>query len=1194
MTTDDFLLEQMDRSQQQQTRRRREGRSRRRHVYWLGGFGVVAVMILGAPSLVSHSSIGRSMLASQLAEYDLEATAKSVRVGWITPLRVTGLNVRGASGLSELTLQRLDTELTVTDLIGSTRSDWGEIALRGVNLSCAMSEGRCSLEDDLAELLAGSSDADATTVALKLQDVTVSVTDKVAGGVWQIAQSSGDLTFQTDQTSATFAGVVSDPSGGGGSLQGSLQLADDRWQIDLQSESLPLSVVTLVRRRFAEFASTIPSQVGGDATGSLRIAGRPDGVIEASLKGVQVRNLTAAESQSRLWTNQLATIDGELVLTEDRVIGRQLRATTDFASATINGAFSRSVSLVGASDNPVRWLEGLEGAAIAEIDLPALDRAMPGLLPLKQGAELVSGRAVAELNSLPASGGQRRSQLVVRSDQVRARASGRAVVIDPIQLKAVVAADQDHLTAEEFQWTSAFASAVGKGDLRSGSANVEIDFGRLSSTLRPIIDLARTSLDGSAQGNIRWNASPDDVWRLSGSGNATNLVITLPGGEVIRRPSIQSDIEAVGRWGGKSLERLSEASVTFVGSGLDLRGELTEPVDNPSRTTPLAVKIHGNGRIETLAETLSPWLPAELHHAEGGFTLNVRGDLTSSQQRFRIAAIELTMPRVAYGERYFSQPNVKISFDGDYSLPSGDFKSQSLTVLSDAFSAAVRGVAADNQVDLHLSWKANLERIQGSVRTQIAARPDGVIRQVGYQTGDVVNTEDWLVMGDCQGELGIVSRENRLRLDTLITAKNLAVVQPPNASLGSQIVGPMPQQRGQNQVAVPNRAARVVWSEPNLRVDGSLNVDRVTGNMSSESINVAGDWFATDLGGQLTWKSGQSELSLQGPAKLKMEQVARLLTQLAGTEIRAEGIQETPLAVQAIRDRDGHLTFTVTGNLGWESAQVAGLALGETSLPVRWTETSVSVSPSVIPVGDGQLNLAGDVHYRPGPLWLRARPGQVAKSIRLTPEITGRWLKYLAPLVADATRVDGAFSAELDEAIVVFDQPERSRVVGRLNIEGAQMTAGPLANQIIGGVEQLKAIARLSGATPTAPNQTLITMPPQSVEFMVDSGVVSHKTLFFEVDRAQVVTSGRVSFNGNLDMVAQVPLDARWLGSNLQGLAGQPVTLPIDGTLSRPSLDSSGVRQVVSQLGVQAAQSTAENYLQQQLNRGIGRIFGGN
>jgi hypothetical protein len=117
-------------------------------------------------------------------------------------------------------------------------------------------------------------------------------------------------------------------------------------------------------------------------------------------------------------------------------------------------------------------------------------------------------------------------------------------------------------------------------------------------------------------------------------------------------------------------------------------------------------------------------------------------------------------------------------------------------------------------------------------------------------------------------------------------------------------------------------------------------------------------------------------------------------------------------------------------------------------------------------------------------------------------------------------------------------------------------------------------------------------MPAQTVDFAVHQGVVSHDRLFFEIDRAQVVTSGRVAFDGRLNMIAMVPLDARWLGSDLKGLAGQTVTLPIDGTLSRPSLDSSGVAQLVTQLGTQAVQSTAENYLQQQLNRGLEKLFG--
>ena len=207
--------------------------------------------------------------------------------------------------------------------------------------------------------------------------------------------------------------------------------------------------------------------------------------------------------------------------------------------------------------------------------------------------------------------------------------------------------------------------------------------------------------------------------------------------------------------------------------------------------------------------------------------------------------------------------------------------------------------------------------------------------------------------------------------------------------------------------------------------------------------------------------------------------------------------------------------------------------------------------------------------------------------------MTNRWLKYLAPLAANSANIYGKIGADIDEAVIVIDQPEQSSVTGRLNIAGVQMTAGPMANQIIAGIGQLKSLANALVAQPTqSSGQTLITMPPQTVDFSVDQGVVTHDRLFFDIDRAQVVTSGRVSMDGRLDMMAQVKLDERWLGSNLQGLAGQPVTLPIDGTLSRPSLDSSGVREVVKQLGTQAVQSTAENYLQKQFNRVLDKTFG--
>jgi hypothetical protein len=1206
VTTDDFLLDQVERSQEQLTRRRRDGRSRRRQLSIVVGLALLLVTALIAPSLVSHSSIGRSILVSALSGYGLQSSVEAMRIGWVTPLRISGLQLRGAAG-SEVKIDQFDMDLTVTDLLAGLADQLGQISVRGVKVRCAMQEGRCNLEDDFQALLEPSGDEpSAITATLELQDISVAMTDAVSGGTWLVTQSNAKVEITSDRMQATLAGVLSEPSGSGGSLQGSIEYASaprsgsepggeaapvtNPWGLEIQSESLPLSVISLVRRRFPAAASAIPRTIHGDATGSVRLVGLSDGTTEMAVRGLQIRNLTAADEGSRVWNNGLATLDGDLVLVGQRVIGRQLRASTDFASATVDGAFSRSFSLVGSQDNPLRWLEAIDGTATAEIDLAAFDRSLPGILPLRDEAQIISGRLAARVDSSPA-GTARRSQLSIRSDALRARAQGGAVVIDPIELTANVSTDQGQLKAERFEWKSAFGSAIGQGDLRSGMADFEIDFGRLTAMLRPIVQISETTLAGATRGNIKWNASSDKVWRLLGTANASNLLITLPSGHTLKRPSLHGEIEAVGRWGGQSLEELSSASLTLASSGLDVQAELVEPVASPAASVWMPVRVQGQGRIETLAETLGPWLPAEIHDCSGGFALHARADVSASAMRLTSAALELTEPRVAYAQRYFSQPAVKVHFDGDYHWPSQDLQARSLTVVGDAFSMAAKGDATAREMQLEVKWRAKLERLQGSLRKQIASRT-ATVQQVGHRPAAA--TDDWLVMGDCQGGFKLRGQDGQLDLQLDASGSDIAVIQPPQASAGFQTVGPMPRATGTALPHALDNGSRVVWSEPNLKIDGRIRYDQRSGVVQADSLQMAGDWFATTLGGRAIWNDTAGEVELSGPARLKMEEVARRLSSLAGTQIRAAGIHESPLEIRLVRQPAGELAMTVRGNLGWEASEVAGVTLGPASIPVRLTETSVEVAPSRVPVGQGHLNLSGQVHYRPGPLWMRIDRGVLADSIRLTPEMTDRWLKYLAPLAADVAQIEGTVGAEIDEAVIVFDVPQQSQVRGRLNLAGVQMTAGPMSNQIFTLVEQLKALARSLGTPPAAAPvaRTLIRMPTQTVDFTVRDGIVTHERLFFEIDRASIVTSGRVTMDGRLDMIAQVPLDARWLGSDLQGLAGQPLTLPIDGTLSRPSLDSSGVTQVVQQLGTQAIQSTAENYLQQQLNRGFDKIFG--
>jgi hypothetical protein len=1164
---------------------------------------ILGAALLSAPSLLCHSSWGRGLLSRTAQDYGWEARVEEIRFGWITPLRLDRLELRGLAAKTEVSVEQVQTELTLIRLLRVGASQLGRISARGVVMALTVDDGTSSLEQDLAPILTGPSSSDSMYDAqIDLQDVGLIATDVRSGDAWKLSQAKVEVDMQGSDLTGQFVGVLTEPSGNGGGLQGSAayqpaaQNEAPVTQLRLQFESFPLSVVTVAKRRLGETAASIPAQVLGDTTGRLSLDTFADGRMIVTPERIEVRNFAAADPSmgTQQWTNRMAGIDGALVVESQRVVGRKFQLFTDFATASIDGAVSTEFSLSGANDNPVQWLDALQGTAGVEIDLAAFHSALPGVMPLRGGTEIVSGKIIAQVETIPGESSIRRSRLSLASQPIRARVGNQNVAIEPIECSATVVNNQGELAAEAFAVKSTFATASGQGSLRSGSSDIEVDFGRLASSLRPIFEIPENSLAGNAKGNIGWNAANNQVWKLNGSVVANDVRVAIPGGQYFAYQNLRSEIAAVGVWDGSQLAELTKANFVVNSTGVNLSAELLQPVRKPTSETLMPIQVQGDGRIEALVHVLAPWIPADIRDCEGGYSLTARGDVSADAGRITVAEVKLTDPRIAYQNRYFAQPHLNFAFRGEYAWPSGNFIARDCTLEAQALTARMRGEMTDKSVDLEIACNTQLERIQSSVRTPLAKTPsDRTARSVGFRNDMNSASEAWMVKGDVQCNLMFVTRDDEVLIECQGKGTNLAMIQPSGSIAGSQVTGPQPP----NAIAASGSdAPRTVWSEPNVQLDCEVHYQPKEEQLVAKGLQISGDWFAAELTGQAKLGKDVTDVVLNGPCKFKMEEVGRLLTSLAGTPIDVTGIHETPLEIKLQQPVSGDTTFDIVGSLGWESVNVAGVMIGPSKVPVRMTESKIVVSPAIVPLAEGRVHLAGEAYYRPGPVWISVPAGRFAEGIRLTPEMNNRWLKYLAPIAADAARIDGTMGVTFDEAIVVIDEPERSRVVGRLDIQGIQMTAGPLTNQLIGGVEQLKSLAKgqlpQQPASAVAENVTLVTMPAQTVDFNVVNGVVSHERMFFQIDRAQVITSGQVGLDSRLSIVAQVPLDARWLGSDLQGLAGQSVSLPIAGTLSRPTLDSSGMRQVVKQLGGQAIQSAAENLLQQQLGRGLDKLFG--
>ena len=650
-----------------------------------------------------------------------------------------------------------------------------------------------------------------------------------------------------------------------------------------------------------------------------------------------------------------------------------------------------------------------------------------------------------------------------------------------------------------------------------------------------------------------------------------------------------------GKW---SLDELSRGTMSVTGDGFQSDIELVQTIHNLDSGQMIPLRIRGQGRLESIIEMVSPWMPPSVIGYRGGVNYTARASLNGMGEiDLQTVDGQLTGLRVPMSDREWQQEIVKLHFDGQALWPRNEIVIRSATMTGDAVSAAMQGEWINSMLDIEIAWRANLDRLQNSAPKRLA-RDNFSPFPAGFASNSVqrnaLQETQWNLHGKLEGNTTFVGDTAKIHIDTKISGRDLEMLE----------VG---------------RVTSLVWSEPAMEVDAKLQLDMAKMSIRAESLQLATDWCGATLAGTASYFNEIADVKLRGPARFKMDQVSRRLTSLSGTTIVAEGLHETPLEIMYAQNNRDEYAFTVKGNLGWETVDTAGMLFGPTEVPFRMTEDTVTIQPSRIPVlgpsrltpqfigprmapleplpgalgnesGQGEIFIAGDVHYRPE-LRIDVAPGPIARGVTLTPDMTEKWLKYLAPIASDAARVQGRFGAELQQAVIYVDEPKRSQIRGRLDVEQILMNAGPLADQVIAGARQLQALAAIgSNVRPTSTGSTLITLPAQSIKFQVSQGVVDHRALMLEVDRANVITSGQVDFDGRLNLTAQIPLDARWLGSDLRSLSGQTMTLPIDGTLSRPSLDSAGIRKVVADFGTRAVQNAAQeaagNFLQEQFGRG--------
>jgi hypothetical protein len=225
------------------------------------------------------------------------------------------------------------------------------------------------------------------------------------------------------------------------------------------------------------------------------------------------------------------------------------------------------------------------------------------------------------------------------------------------------------------------------------------------------------------------------------------------------------------------------------------------------------------------------------------------------------------------------------------------------------------------------------------------------------------------------------------------------------------------------------------------------------------------------------------------------------------------------------------------------------------------------------------------------PFVITLPPGPLVEQVEITPAMCQQWLKYLAPLLADATSAQGQFTVKFDHAQFPLLDPTLANAEGAMLIHQAQVGPGPLAREFLTLAQQIRTLLdpQRGASRYLEAGRTWIELPEQAASFRVADGRVAHANLTMIVGDVTIRTGGWVAFNQQMHLVAEIPIQDAWVADQrlLAGLRGQTLSIPVHGTLDRPQLD----RRALQTLTQQAVRGAAEGLLQEELQKQLNRLL---
>jgi hypothetical protein len=785
---------------------------------------------------------------------------------------------------------------------------------------------------------------------------------------------------------------------------------------------------------------------------------------------------------------------------------------------------------------------------------------LPNTLTIRQGAEITAGR----VDLLVASRQQPEGMTWtgnVNIGKLTARADGRALAWNnPLAVQFAMHESKAGIVLDKAQCASSFLQLDASGTLEDAKATAEFDLSRLMTELRQFTDLNGVQLAGSGTAQLACKRTESNQFTARVDGSARGFQFVGSQGRIWREDKLVARLNLDGQMKAGVLSRVERAELSVEAAGERLQARLEQPLDNPaSATWPLQCSWRGplnawSARLDTCFGTPG-W------DLSGAGSLQVA--LRCSAEAVDIAQLKGDVAQLrAWGHGCFlTEPTASLIAEGRYALKPGRLDIASATLKAGYTTLDLRQATLQHEAN---GWTA-----AGG-----ATRLHADLAQWHRWQHDPRVAASWQIAGKLRADVELKHAGGVTAGSIDGVVEQLQVVEL-RASAGA---------------AQPPAS----WYEPKvtLAARGSYRSD--SQQLELQSLQIASSALACATQGRIALVAQGGDVDLKGTIEYDWQQLAPLWRQYLGTGVQIRGRQSRSIALGGrlsgpAAAADSWKQVVGEAALGWTALDVYGLQVGPGEISGKLAEGLVRFKPIDVAISQGRFTLTPVARISPGPAELFLSRGPLLSNVHLSPEICAQGLKFIAPILAETTVATGSFSVSLDGGRVPLADLTMGDLSGKMALRG-QVNAGPIAREFLLLVGELTNILRNGSLVPNSQEAgALVSVDSSDIEFRMVNRRIYHRGLKFNAGTVPITTHGSVGFDETIALVAEVPVQATFLGRDLSlgALEGRTVQIPIGGTLTRPMLDRGGFQHLIGK-SIENAQRGA---LIDQVNRQFERLL---